>query len=392
MALKRIRIAMAAAIAWAGIGVSGVLAQGTPKYTNAEVLSINAQQRLLVVRTNDGAEQTLELDDQVSGLAELRAGDRVILTMRGEPGRPRVQAFSKTTKVEASASTRAEPVVTRAEPVVTAVDRGDEELRAAESYSRRLADLAAQATAIDNVWSGFRTACNVTLERRRLRGIARVAEPVGLGAGRHLERLLPRPVQPDRRPRPVGERRDGRGRDGRAPLARAGRDPRDPAAVLARVARLGQHAAQAPRTVMAARREGTDGRRSDSQAVRRRGAGAGGRAAGSLAPGVAGGRPAGGHGRASASRARGPVARASNPVRKAGAASRAALTAVPRTDGLDALDRDRAASLADEGGSAAATVEGDELAPGACTSSRALWGAACVGLAAAIVFGLRRTR
>ncbi|HEY8231144.1 MAG TPA: hypothetical protein VIJ10_00640 [Vicinamibacteria bacterium] len=163
MALKRMRIAMAAAIAWAGIGVSGVLAQGTPKYTNAEVLSINAQQRLLVVRTNDGAEQTLELDDQVSGLAELRAGDRVILTMRGEPGRPRVQAFSKTTKVEASASTRAEPVVTRAEPVVTAVDRGDEELRAAESYSRRLADLAAQATAIDTVWSGFRTACNVTL-------------------------------------------------------------------------------------------------------------------------------------------------------------------------------------------------------------------------------------
>jgi hypothetical protein len=163
MALKRMRIAMATIIAWAGIGVSGVLAQSTPKYTNAEVLSINAQQRLLVVRTNDGAEQTLELDDQVSGLAELRAGDRVILTMRGEPGRARVQAFSKTTKVEASAPTRAEPVVARAEPVVTAVDRGDEELRAAESYSQRLADLAAQATAIDNLWSGFRTACNVTL-------------------------------------------------------------------------------------------------------------------------------------------------------------------------------------------------------------------------------------
>jgi len=35
---------------------------------------------------------------------------------------------------------------------------------------------------------------------------------------------------------------------------------------------------------------------------------------------------------------------------------------VPRADGLDALDRDRAASLADEGGSAAATVEGHERA------------------------------
>jgi hypothetical protein len=65
---------------------------------------------------------------------------------------------------------------------------------------------------------------------------------------------------------------------------------------------------------------------------------------------------------------------------------------VPRTDGLDALDRDRAASLADEGGSAAATGEGDELAPGARSSERAFWSAACVALAAAIVFGLRRTR
>jgi hypothetical protein len=65
---------------------------------------------------------------------------------------------------------------------------------------------------------------------------------------------------------------------------------------------------------------------------------------------------------------------------------------VPRTEGLDALDRDRAASLADEGGSAAATVEGDELAPGARTSARAIWRVACVGLAAAIVFGLRRMR
>jgi hypothetical protein len=61
-------------------------------------------------------------------------------------------------------------------------------------------------------------------------------------------------------------------------------------------------------------------------------------------------------------------------------------------DGLDALDRDRAASLADEGGSAAATVEGDGLTPGARASARALWRAAGLGLAAAIVFGLRRTR
>jgi hypothetical protein len=65
---------------------------------------------------------------------------------------------------------------------------------------------------------------------------------------------------------------------------------------------------------------------------------------------------------------------------------------VPRTDGLDALDRDRAASLADEGGSAAATVEGGDFAPGARSNARAFWRAAGLGLAAAIVIGLRRTR
>jgi len=54
-----------------------------------EVLSLNVQQRLLVVRTNDGAEQTLELDAKVAGFADLRPGDRVILTLRGEPGRAR---------------------------------------------------------------------------------------------------------------------------------------------------------------------------------------------------------------------------------------------------------------------------------------------------------------
>jgi len=34
--------------------------------------------------------------------------------------------------------------------------------------------------------------------------------------------------------------------------------------------------------------------------------------------------------------------------------------AAPRTDGLDALDRDRAASLADEGGAAGARIQGEE--------------------------------
>jgi hypothetical protein len=53
-------------------------------------------------------------------------------------------------------------------------------------------------------------------------------------------------------------------------------------------------------------------------------------------------------------------------------------------DGLDALDRDRASSLADEGGRAGAVVEGGEVLPRRSASARAL-GAACIALAALLV-------
>jgi hypothetical protein len=65
---------------------------------------------------------------------------------------------------------------------------------------------------------------------------------------------------------------------------------------------------------------------------------------------------------------------------------------VPRTEGLDALDRERAASLADEGGRSAAGAEGDEPALDERSGSGALWRAAAMGLAAALVIYLRRTR
>ena len=65
---------------------------------------------------------------------------------------------------------------------------------------------------------------------------------------------------------------------------------------------------------------------------------------------------------------------------------------VPRSEGLDPLDRDRAASLADEGGSSGAVVEGDEPGLESHAGAKALWRAAALGLAAAIVLYLRRTR
>ena len=64
------------------------------------------------------------------------------------------------------------------------------------------------------------------------------------------------------------------------------------------------------------------------------------------------------------------------------------------TEGLDPLDRERASSLADEGGTAGATVEAQP--PQAATAARSavgtLWLAASWGLAGLAALYLRRSR
>ncbi|HSD29187.1 MAG TPA: hypothetical protein VLL75_17935 [Vicinamibacteria bacterium] len=76
----------------------------------------------------------------------------------------------------------------------------------------------------------------------------------------------------------------------------------------------------------------------------------------------------------------------------------AAPEAAPRgaatlTEGLDPFDRERASSLADEGGMAGATVEAQPPAPERWSSSaRKLWLAASCGLAGLAALYLRRSR
>lgn len=160
MLLTRVRLVTAAwALGCVAIGAPDLRAapRATPKYTNAEVLSVDVTQRRLVVRNNDGAEQTLELDDGVAGVADLRRGDRVILTLRGEAGRPRVEALWK--------AGSAGPAATAAKAPAAVVVAGDDPGPVDAEYSRRVADLARQADAVDRLWTGFRNVCGVTPER-----------------------------------------------------------------------------------------------------------------------------------------------------------------------------------------------------------------------------------
>lgn len=87
--------------------------------------------------------------------------------------------------------------------------------------------------------------------------------------------------------------------------------------------------------------------------------------------------------------ARAAKARAEAPSTAVGAEPR---HPAPLTDGLDALDRDRASSLADEGGAAGAAVEAQPPARVTRSAAGKLWLAASWGLAGLAALYLRRSR
>jgi hypothetical protein len=129
-------------------------AQPTPRYTNAELVSLDPQTRLVVVKDSAGRRQTLELDATVAGLQGLRAGDQVILTLREEPGMTRISAIQKSL---ASTGVAPRPVVETPAPPTAPVSP------ALSAFATQVAALAQQATRVDALWNDFVTTCNVTL-------------------------------------------------------------------------------------------------------------------------------------------------------------------------------------------------------------------------------------
>jgi hypothetical protein len=130
-------------------------AQEPPTYTNVEVVSVDAKNRLLVIRTNDGARKTVELDDRVASFGDIRSGDKVIVGLRQSPGRARVSSITKSSKVSAVISESA---------AVTEVARIEKSSPAAAAAFRdRVATLAEEAKRVDSLWTQFRDACSVTV-------------------------------------------------------------------------------------------------------------------------------------------------------------------------------------------------------------------------------------
>jgi hypothetical protein len=126
-----------------------------PTYSNVQVVSVDPVTRLVVIKNAKGVNETFELDDAVAGGAGVKAGDRVIVTVRSEPGRRRISAISKV------AASPAPTVITKTVPSPQPVlaDAARAEMRA--SFANQVAALSQQARAVDTVWSSFMTSCDV---------------------------------------------------------------------------------------------------------------------------------------------------------------------------------------------------------------------------------------
>jgi hypothetical protein len=126
--------------------------EGPPTYTNARVVAVDAIGRTLVIRNARGAEEKVVLDDNLAGFEDIRAGDRVSLTLRAGPGWARVTSIIKATpESKAAASPSPSPVAPRA----------DAEARASrEAFVAQVARVAGQADGADRVFNEFRRACD----------------------------------------------------------------------------------------------------------------------------------------------------------------------------------------------------------------------------------------
>ena len=127
------------------------------EHVTADVVSVNAVNRTLVVSITGGPPQTVELDEAVAGLADLKAGDRAILTLRKEPGRARVTSLIRATgpKVDGGSATANGNAIPP--PEAPAMDADAASL----VFAERTAALAEDANRVDRTWRSFRDLCGV---------------------------------------------------------------------------------------------------------------------------------------------------------------------------------------------------------------------------------------
>jgi hypothetical protein len=154
---------LGAALAAAGARVD---ADPTLWMGTATVVSADPSTRLAVLKDANGNTETVELDDHVAGFEGIRAGDRVLVTLRDEPGRRRVRSIVRNTATTASVVARPQPVTSTTPGQTGVVADGDPAVARAAlaAYSNQVAALAQEASAIDRLWGAFQAACNPSVD------------------------------------------------------------------------------------------------------------------------------------------------------------------------------------------------------------------------------------
>ena len=137
----------------AASGVAAQVATETPSYSNVQVVSIDSVRRILVLRTAKGRNESLVFDDLLQSTGGIKAGDRVIVTVRGGPGRRRVSAISLARATAPLAQTNESPKIRLA--AVT------ERSQMRDAFARQVAEVSQEARSVDASWAAFVTSCNV---------------------------------------------------------------------------------------------------------------------------------------------------------------------------------------------------------------------------------------
>ncbi len=149
--LRRLGL-LGAAVLLTVTAVSAQTGVETPTYLNAQVVSIDPARRILVVRNSKGRKTSMVFDDLLASTGGIKAGDRVIVTVRGGPGRQRVSAIAL-----ARTPPAASPTPGTAEPAPVS-----ERTRVRDAFARQVALVSQNASGVDSSWASFVTACKVS--------------------------------------------------------------------------------------------------------------------------------------------------------------------------------------------------------------------------------------
>ena len=146
--MKRLALMGAVALCAAALAT----AEGPPTYTNVQVVSLDVAGRTLVIRNARGLEEKMELDDNLAGFGDVKAGDRVMLTLRAGPGWTRVSSIVKSKAVPPKGA-----VTTAPNRSVAPVDPA---LASREAFASQVARLSTQADGVDRLWNEFHSSCD----------------------------------------------------------------------------------------------------------------------------------------------------------------------------------------------------------------------------------------